>query len=181
MNQPATAAHLAKTAEAPAYVKHARLKTWVAEIAALTKPDRVHWCDGSEEEKRRLTTEALVRRELISLDAAKHPGSVLHRSAPNDTAYTETYYQFQMDVYSLLLERNGYPISRTAYVVYYYPLEGSLHDGFPFGVAIHEVSTDPDAAYHVFQAAHRLLAGPMPSSAETCEFCRWLAARNAAA
>ncbi len=40
-------------------------------------------------------------------------------SAPADVSYTEKYYQFQMNVYSLLLERNGYPISRTAYVVYY--------------------------------------------------------------
>ena len=95
-------------------------------------------------------------------------------SAPADVSYTEKYYKFQMDVYSLLLERNGYPISRTAYVIYYYPLDGKLHEGFPFGVAIHRVATDPEGAYGVFHAARQLLAGPMPPSPETCDFCRWL-------
>jgi len=95
-------------------------------------------------------------------------------SAPGDVSYTETYYKFQMDVYSLLLERNGHPISRSAYVVYYYPLDGTLHEGFPFGVAIHCVATDPERAYDVFRAARQLLAGPLPPSSAACEFCLWL-------
>src|SRR3990172_537291 len=57
-------------------------------------------------------------------------------SAPDDVSYTQRYYQFQMDVYTLLLERNGQPTSRTAYVVYYFPLEGTLDQGFPFGVDV---------------------------------------------
>jgi len=81
-------------------------------------------------------------------------------SAPDDVSYTEKYYKFQMDVYSLLLERNGYPISHTAYVIYYYPMDGDLHDGFPFGVAIHHIPTDPAGAYAVFQAARHLLLEP---------------------
>ncbi len=95
-------------------------------------------------------------------------------SAPPDLGYTEKYYKFQMDVYSLLLARNGHPISQTAYVVYYYPLAGELHEGFPFGVTVHCVDTDPDGAYKVFQSACRLLAGSMPSPAEACGFCQWL-------
>ena len=39
MNQPATAAHLALAPNAPAYVKHAKLKAWVAEIGSITSPD----------------------------------------------------------------------------------------------------------------------------------------------
>jgi hypothetical protein len=99
-------------------------------------------------------------------------------SAPADVSYTEKYYKFQMDVYSLLLERNGYPISRTAYVVYYYPLDGKLHEGFPFGVTVHHVATDPEDAYGTFQTACRLLAGPMPPCSATCEYCLWLQARR---
>lgn len=95
-------------------------------------------------------------------------------SKPDDVSYTEKYYQLQMNVYSLLLERAGLPISKTAYVIYYYPLDGPLHEGFPFGVAIHEVATNPESAYDVFKAAHTLLGGPLPEPALSCEFCRWL-------
>lgn len=98
-------------------------------------------------------------------------------SAPADVGYTEKYYQFQMDVYTLLLERNGHRASRTAYVVYYYPVDGALHDGFPFGVTVHRIATDPDRAYQIFADACRCLAGPLPACGEACEFCRWAEAR----
>ncbi len=99
-------------------------------------------------------------------------------SAPDDVSYTEKYYQFQMDVYMLLLERNDYPISKTAYVVYYYPLEGALHEGVPFGVTIHEVPTNPQGAYGVFQAARQALTEPLPASSDACGFCNWAKRRQ---
>ena len=98
-------------------------------------------------------------------------------SAPDDLSYTQKYYQFQMDVYTLLLERNGYPTSRSAYVVYYFPLEGMLHQGFPFGVVVHKVATDPEGAYQIFTDACRALAGPLPEASGACAFCRWAEAR----
>jgi len=101
-------------------------------------------------------------------------------SAPDDVSYTQQYYQFQMDVYTLLLERNGHPTSRTAYVIYYFPTEGELHKGVPFGVAVHTIETDPDGAYAIFEAGCRCLAGPLPPSAPACAFCRWASARTAA-
>ena len=97
-------------------------------------------------------------------------------SAPNDASYSEKYYKFQMDVYTLLLERNGHPTTRTAYVIYYFPVEGVLHDGFPFEIAVHHIATDPDGAYRVFAEACRCLEGPLPPSGEACEFCRWAGA-----
>ena len=101
-------------------------------------------------------------------------------SAPADESYTTKYYKFQMDVYTLLLERNGYPITRTAYVVYYYPLDGVLHQGFPFGVTLHHIATDPEHALTVFQSALNALDGPLPSPAPTCAFCAWTITRQAA-
>ena len=98
-------------------------------------------------------------------------------SAPSDVSYTTQYYQFQMDVYTLLLERNGHRTSRTAYVVYYFPVEGALHDGFPFDVLVHTISTDPDRAYQIFAAGCRCLAGPLPPSGTEGGFCRWEKAR----
>ena len=101
-------------------------------------------------------------------------------SAPDSPSYTEKYYKFQMDVYTLLLERNGHSTSRTAYVIYYFPIDGELHDGFPFDVAVHRIVTHPEAAYQVFADACHCLQGSLPASAVECAFCRWAAARSAA-
>src|SRR5579863_2057043 len=65
------------------------LRDWVKEVAALTKPDAVVWCDGSEAEKNRLTKQAVAAGILIELNQAKRPGCYLHRSNPNDVARTE--------------------------------------------------------------------------------------------
>ena len=63
--------------------------SWVEEMASLCKPDQVVWCDGSEEEKKRLTEQALATGEIHLLDQEKLPGCVLHRTAENDVARTE--------------------------------------------------------------------------------------------
>ncbi|WP_394822109.1 phosphoenolpyruvate carboxykinase (GTP) [Pendulispora albinea] len=65
------------------------LVTWVNEMAALCKPDRVVWVDGSEEEKKRLTDEAVAQGTLLPLNQEKLPGCYLHRSNPNDVARVE--------------------------------------------------------------------------------------------
>jgi phosphoenolpyruvate carboxykinase (GTP) len=65
------------------------IKAWVDEIAALTTPDRIVYCDGSENEKTQLIRECLATGELIELNQQKLPGCYLHRSAPHDVARTE--------------------------------------------------------------------------------------------
>jgi phosphoenolpyruvate carboxykinase (GTP) len=65
------------------------LRQWVDEMAKLTQPDRIVWCDGSAEERRRLTDEAVAAGILMPLNPAKRPGCYLHRSNPNDVARVE--------------------------------------------------------------------------------------------
>ncbi len=74
---------------ATAPTTNTHLTAWVDEMAKLCKPDRVHWCDGSEAEKKRLTEEAVAAKVLIPLDQKKWPGCYYHHSNPGDVARVE--------------------------------------------------------------------------------------------
>ncbi len=65
------------------------LSDWVDEVARLTQPDDIHWCDGSDEEFRRLADGMLDDGSLIELNQKTYPGCYLHRSNPSDVARVE--------------------------------------------------------------------------------------------
>lgn len=65
------------------------LLDWVAETAALTQPDKIHWCDGSDAEYQSLIELMLDNGDLIELNQKTYPNCYLHRSDPSDVARVE--------------------------------------------------------------------------------------------
>ncbi|MFZ1671000.1 MAG: phosphoenolpyruvate carboxykinase (GTP) [Candidatus Nanopelagicales bacterium] len=74
-------------ADAP--TKNKKLLEWVQEVAELTQPDRIEWCDGSQEEWDRLTQELVDSGTFTRLNEEKRPNSFLARSNPSDVARVE--------------------------------------------------------------------------------------------
>jgi phosphoenolpyruvate carboxykinase (GTP) len=64
---------------------------WVRDVAKLTQPENIFWCDGSERENAFLLAKAQEQGVLIELNQKKVPGSYLHRSNPNDVARVEQF------------------------------------------------------------------------------------------
>jgi phosphoenolpyruvate carboxykinase (GTP) len=80
-----TAATIPGLDEAP--TKHHRLLTWVREVADLTRPDEIVWCDGSDEEWQQLTRKLVAAGTFVPLKAK--PNSFWCASDPNDVARVE--------------------------------------------------------------------------------------------
>ena len=70
--------------------RHQALLAWVAEVAALTTPDNVQWCDGSQAEWDSLSGALVAAGKLVRLDPDKRPNSFYARSDPRDVARVES-------------------------------------------------------------------------------------------
>ena len=73
----------------PANLKNDRLHVWVEEMAALCKPDHVHWCDGSQAEYDAMCASLVKSGTFVKLNEAKRPNSYLALSDPSDVARVE--------------------------------------------------------------------------------------------
>lgn len=73
----------------PAPTNHQELVAWVDEIAELTQPDQVVWCDGSEAEYERLAEGLVAKGTFTKLDPIKRPNSYYAASDPSDVARVE--------------------------------------------------------------------------------------------
>jgi phosphoenolpyruvate carboxykinase (GTP) len=80
---------MSQTSTANAPTTHAKLLDWVGEIAELTQPDAIHWCDGSAEEYDELAQRLIDAGTFERLSDAKRPNSYLALSDPGDVARVE--------------------------------------------------------------------------------------------
>ncbi len=80
---------MSQTSTANAPTTHAKLLDWVEEIAALTQPDAIYWCDGSAEEYDSLAQTLIDAGTFERLSDAKRPNSYLALSDPGDVARVE--------------------------------------------------------------------------------------------
>ena len=80
---------LAMEVETSGQNRNSRLVQWVEEVAGLCKPDRIHWCDGSQEEYQAMFRLMTLSGVAIALDPEKRPNSILVRSNPADVARVE--------------------------------------------------------------------------------------------
>ncbi|MFA9399962.1 MAG: phosphoenolpyruvate carboxykinase (GTP) [Acidobacteriota bacterium] len=80
---------MSETTEVSAPTENTKLLAWVNEVAELTQPDSIYWCDGSAEEYSRLATTLVESGTFERLDQAKRPNSYLASSDPADVARVE--------------------------------------------------------------------------------------------
>ena len=84
-----TDAEFVRAATASAPTSHAALRAWVEEWAAVLEPERVHWCDGSDEEYEQLCAGLVAAGTFTRLNDELRPNSYWARSDPGDVARVE--------------------------------------------------------------------------------------------
>lgn len=98
-------------------------------------------------------------------------------SAPND-GDSEKYYQLQLSSYMLLLESNGYPVGKEAYLIYYYPKKVEKNGVINFNVEPVRINASSNFAKEIFEKAVKFLKEPLPKHHSSCEYCSWSRDRN---
>jgi RecB family exonuclease len=99
-----------------------------------------------------------------------------YKSTGSRVAKVYDRFQLQMDVYTYLLEKNGYKTVRKGCLAFYVvDKENGFLDRLPFKKEIHMINTDPSYIPGVFKEAVGLLRGPVPSKhSADCQYGKWL-------
>jgi hypothetical protein len=90
-------------------------------------------------------------------------------------------FQIQMDVYTYLLEKNGFSTPRKGYLAFYVvDKQNGFNDSLPFKKELHEIDTDPTDVYQIFSdAVATIKRVTPPAHSQDCKYAEWLkGARN---
>lgn len=101
-----------------------------------------------------------------------------HKTRGSKPENTHRAHQFQMDVYTFLLEQSGFPTRKIAYLIYYIPKAVASGKTIEFEVIASQIKTDPERAKTVFYDAVSILKKSIPSPHQDCDFCKWTATLN---
>jgi len=87
-----------------------------------------------------------------------------------DTAH---HYQDQLDIYNLLLRKNGYKTEDYAYLLFYLPEQVMETGEFKFKNELVKMKVDVEHAENLYKRAVKIIKGEMPEAGENCVFCKW--------
>lgn len=83
------------------------------------------------------------------------------------------FHQNQLNIYTWLLDENGYPTKDVGYLVFFAPLKIHNNNLIEFDIIPKRIDTSKENARELFYKAIDLLNGPMPEKHENCDYCRW--------
>ncbi len=86
---------------------------------------------------------------------------------------TANHYQNQMDIYNLLLRKNGYETEDYAYLLFYHPDKVNENGDVIFNTDLVKMKINVKNAENIFKRALEVLNGDMPECSEECEYCKW--------
>ena len=86
---------------------------------------------------------------------------------------SHVFHQRQLDIYTWLLDENGYPTKDVGYLVFFAPQEVRNDNTIKFDIIPRRIETSKENAKELFYKAVNLLNGPMPEKHENCDYCRW--------
>src|SRR5438477_1445075 len=78
-----------KSIQFPSYIQNSKAKSWIEEMVRLCSPDRVHFCEGSEEEYQKICNQLVESKTFVRLNPKKRPNSFAAFSDPSDVARVE--------------------------------------------------------------------------------------------
>lgn len=99
-----------------------------------------------------------------------------YKSTGSKVANVYDRFQLQLDVYTFLLEKNGFQTPRKGYLAFYIvDKNNGFVDRLPFKKEIHEIETNPEEVYEIFKEAVQILKQPTPPPHNSdCQFGKWL-------